>query len=166
MYKRLIIIRHAKSDWKNSELITDFERPLNTRGHHAAPEMANRLLKKGIKPNLLVSSPAVRAYTTATYFAKAWQINIANIAINQHIYEGSRPTLLAIINQFDNQHQDIAIFGHNPGFTELSNYLANSYIPNIPTAGVVVIKFPFNNWAEISGGTGEIVLFDYPKNEG
>lgn len=164
MGKKLIIIRHAKSDWKNAAWTSDFDRPLNERGHSSAPEMAQRLVDKKIKPNLLVSSPAVRAFTTAKYFGKAWQVKTDDILTNQDIYEASVVSLLSIINQFDDKHNCVAMFGHNPGFTELVNYLTNGYLANLPTAGVVMIEFPFEKWAEVSKDTGDVMIFDYPKN--
>ncbi|MBC7912920.1 MAG: histidine phosphatase family protein, partial [Pyrinomonadaceae bacterium] len=72
--KQLLLVRHAKSDWNNSDL-TDFERPLNKRGQKDAPEMAERLLHQHIIPQLIVSSPAVRALTTAEHFADAFGIS-------------------------------------------------------------------------------------------
>ena len=70
MSKQLLLVRHAKSDWDNPKL-SDFDRPLNSRGEKNAPEMAKRLLKKGLIPQQIVSSPAVRAITTARYFKKS-----------------------------------------------------------------------------------------------
>jgi phosphohistidine phosphatase len=163
MAKQLFIIRHAKSDWKNSDITSDFDRPLNERGHTAAPEMAQRLLAKHLKPSLIVSSPAVRAFTTASYFAKVWKMPISTIQIEENIYEAGVSTLLEIINQFDDQHQSIAIFGHNPGFTDLTNYLTDANLANMPTASVVIVEFPFDEWKLVSAGTGSAILFDYPK---
>jgi phosphohistidine phosphatase len=163
MPKQLFIIRHAKSDWKNSHITSDFDRPLNNRGHKNAPEMAKRLMDKKISPQLIVSSPALRAFTTAKYFAEEWKIKTDDIKIEENIYEAGINTLLNIINEFDNKYNQIAIFGHNPGFTDLANYLTDEYIDNMPTASVIIIEFPFEEWKLVSGGTGSILLFDYPK---
>lgn len=164
MPKRLFIIRHAKSDWKNTDWTSDFDRPLNDRGHKAAPEMGARLADKKIKPELMVSSPAVRAFTTAKYFAEAWDIKEGDIAIEPEIYEANIQILLSIINKFDNQYNSIAIFGHNPAFTDLANYLTDANIPNMPTASVVIVDFEIDDWAMVAGGTGDAALFDYPKS--
>lgn len=164
MAKQLFIIRHGKSDWKNSDITSDFDRPLNQRGHKTAPEMGKRLADKKFQPDLIVSSPAVRAFTTAKYFAEAWDIKTDAIQTEQQIYEAGVATLLSMINKFADKHDCIAIFGHNPGFTDLVNYLTDSYIENMPTASVVIIDFPFEEWKLISSGTGDNILFDYPKN--
>lgn len=162
MAKQLLIIRHAKSDWGNAGL-SDFDRPLNKRGRANAPEMAQRLVAQGIRPDLMVSSPALRAFTTATFFAEAWKISVDDIQKEPNIYEASSRTLLSIINSLPNQYAQIALFGHNPGLTDLVNYL-DGHIDNLPTCGVVLIEFPFDDWQLVSAGTGKVVHYDYPKN--
>jgi len=162
--KKLLLVRHAKSDWNDPKL-SDFDRPLNDRGHKNAPEMAERLLKKHIVPELIVSSPAKRAFTTAKYFAKTFGIDKSEIEKNEGIYEASVNDLLKIINDFDNSKNFIALFGHNPGITTLAVGLSGAYITNIPTCGLILIEFPFDDWRMISFDTGAKLLYDYPKNE-
>ncbi|TKC06514.1 histidine phosphatase family protein [Pedobacter polaris] len=162
MAKELIIIRHAKSDWKNTEL-SDFDRPLNNRGKSNAPEMAHRLVKQKIVPELIVSSPALRALTTAKFFADTWQMPLADIQQEPSIYEASVRSLLEVVNQLDNKFDRIALFGHNPGLTDLVNYFGG-YLNNMPTCSVVLLKFPFDDWAMASEGTAKVLLFDYPKS--
>ncbi len=163
MAKQLIIIRHAKSDWGDFTL-KDFDRPLNHRGHKNAPEMAQRFVAKGIKPDTIVSSPALRALTTAKYFASEWGLTASELNTEALIYEASTKTLLNIINDFDDKFDHIALFGHNPGLTDLLNYLTDEYITNMPTCSTAVIEFPFDEWKLISNDTGKLVLFDYPKS--
>ncbi|MCZ4244318.1 SixA phosphatase family protein [Pedobacter punctiformis] len=159
--KQLLLVRHGKSDWGTAAQ-TDFERPLNKRGKENAPEMAERLLKRGFKFDLMVSSPAKRALTTAKYFAEAYQTE--NIKLEKSIYEANTTTLLKIVNEFDDATDTIIMFGHNPGFTDFVNELSEANIYNIPTAGMVLISFPFESWKMVSRGTGEMIFFDYPKN--
>ncbi len=161
MAKEVLLVRHGKSDWGNLDL-TDFDRPLNKRGKENAPEMAERLLNKGFKFDLMVSSPAKRAKTTAKYFAEAFHIKA--IQFEKSIYEASAKTLLQLINNLDETARTVIMFGHNPGFTDLANNLSGADIYNIPTAGMVLISFPFDSWSMVSQGTGELVFFDYPKN--
>ena len=165
MPKKLYIIRHAKSDWENAACTSDFNRPLNKRGQQAAPQMGKRLANKNLKPQLIITSPALRAFATAKYFAKTWNIKEFEIVLHPEIYEANIGILLNSINKFDNKFDSIAIFGHNPGLTDLVNYLTNSHIANMPTAGVVIIDFAIDNWAMVAGRTGEVVLFDYPKKQ-
>lgn len=161
--KELIIIRHAKSDWENSSL-KDFDRPLNKRGIANAPEMAERLVKRKIYPDLIVSSPALRAITTANYFADAWKIDRNNIKLAPEIYEANKETIFKTITQFNDNYNRIAVFGHNPGLTDLINYL-NGHIYEMPTCGVCYLQFKIDSWSMISHGLGHALLFDYPKSE-
>ena len=164
MSKQLLLVRHAKSDWDNLKL-SDFDRPLNSRGEKNAPEMAKRLLKRGKIPQSIVSSPAVRALTTARYFAKELGHDKSGIVEEPEIYDALTSALMSVINDLDNQFSFIALFGHNPGITELVRNLCNKDLYNIPTCGMVLIEFPFDEWNMVSAGTGEMVFYDYPKNE-
>ncbi len=164
MSKQLLLVRHAKSDWDNIKL-SDFDRPLNSRGEKNAPEMARRLLKRGKIPQQIVSSPAVRALTTAQHFAKELGLNKSDIVKEEEIYEALTSTLINVVNLLDNSYSFTALFGHNPGITDLVSKLCNKDLYNIPTCGMVLIQFPFPDWSMISVGTGEIVFYDYPKNE-
>ena len=162
MHKRLLIIRHAKSDWNDPKL-PDFDRPLNSRGLRNAPEMAERLLKKHLIPQQIVSSPAKRAITTAEYFGGVFDIEKNEIRQEKDIYEASASRLLKLINELDNQYNFIPIFGHNPGLSDLVRNLTGDGF-NIPTCGIVLIRLFVDDWQLISKGTGELQFFDYPKN--
>lgn len=161
--KQLLLVRHAKSDWDNIKL-SDFERPLNKRGLINAPEMAERLRKQHIIPEHIVSSPASRAITTANFFAEVLGLDKQAIQTEENIYEASPAALLNIINKLSNEYERIALFGHNPGLTTLAMNLCNSSVYNIPTCGIMLIEFPFDDWKMISYGTGEQKMYDYPKN--
>lgn len=164
MAKNLFVIRHAKSDWNFD--VSDFDRPLNTRGFADAPKMAERLNAYPIKPELLVSSPAKRALTTAQLFANRLEMPVSTIQTDIRIYEALPTTLLEIVGELDNTYQSIALFGHNPGLTLLVNYLTDEQIYNLPTCGLVHIRFDcIEDWASISGGLGSQVWFTYPKQD-
>ncbi|RZK21105.1 MAG: histidine phosphatase family protein [Pedobacter sp.] len=161
MAKQLLLVRHGKSDWGNLDL-KDFDRPLNKRGKENAPEMAERLIKKGFKFDLIVSSPAKRAKSTAKFFAEAYHVD--DIQYEESIYEANTNALLKVVNGLDDSADTVIMFGHNPGFTDLANELSDADIYNIPTAGMVLMSFPFDSWKMVSKGTGDLVFFDYPKN--
>ncbi|GGG93649.1 SixA phosphatase family protein [Pedobacter zeae] len=161
MAKQLLLVRHGKSDWGNLDL-KDFDRPLNKRGKENAPEMAERLINRGFTFDLIVSSPAKRAKSTAKYFAEAYHLD--QIQYEESIYEASTRTLLNVVNHLPDDANTVMMFGHNPGFTDFANELSGSDIYNIPTSGMALISFPFDSWQMISKGTGELVFFDYPKN--
>lgn len=163
MAKHLLLIRHAKSDWGDINL-KDFKRPLNSRGHHNAPEMAKRLLKRNLIPQQIVSSPALRAISTAEYFAKEFGMDRSEIIQEPEIYDALPLTLLDVINNLDDRSDFTALIGHNPALTNLVNIFCDSSIQNIPTCGMAFIRFPFDSWKMLSSGTGELIFFDYPKN--
>lgn len=165
MGKHLFIIRHAKSDW--SFEVGDFERPLNARGFNDAPFMAQRLAQYRMQPELLVSSPAKRALTTAQIFAAHLHISIKDIQVNERIYAADTNNLLRVINEMDNQYDHVALFGHNPALTLLVNDLANEHIANMPTCSIAHIHFEdIPDWAMVSGGLGQMTWFAYPKDQG
>jgi len=164
MAKDLFIIRHAKSDWSFD--VSDFDRPLNARGFDDAPRMAERVSEYAVKPELLVSSPAKRALTTAQLFAGRLKIPVGAIQTDTRIYEALPMALLKVINEFDNAYQGVALFGHNPGFTLLTNYLTNEHHQNLPTCALVHIRFAdVADWASVSGGLGSQLWFAFPKEE-
>lgn len=163
MSKKLLLVRHGKSDWGNSQL-ADFNRPLNPRGEKNAPEMATRILHKNQVPETIVSSPALRALTTAKHFSKIWSIPKEQILLKPEIYEANTTSLLRLLNGINQEYKSIAMFGHNPGLTDFANYLTNEGIYNIPTCGTVLIEFDTEHWEEISCHTGRLVEFDFPKN--
>ncbi len=163
MNKKLLIVRHAKSDWGGLG-ISDFDRPLNPRGFKDAPVMGKRLFAKEIKPELMISSTALRAITTAKLIAQEIGFPEKEILHERKIYEASHQQLLKLVNDFDDDKGLIAVFGHNNGVTDLAVYLTDADIYNIPTCGMVLISFPFDHWEMVSKNTGEVLFYDYPKN--
>lgn len=161
--KQLLLVRHAKSDWEDYN-IKDFDRPLGSRGFLNAPEMGRRLKSKNSLPAAIVSSPALRAITTAKLIAGEINFDPKQIIQNPNIYEASEQALLNIVNKFDSNVNFIALFGHNPGITNFANYLADANIYNMPTCGMVLINFDTNDWLTITGGTGQVLWYDYPKS--
>lgn len=162
--KHLFLNRHAKSDWAQPTL-TDFERPLNKRGVLDAPKMGKRLAKRGENIDLIVSSTANRAITTAMVIAKHINYPVENIREEPRIYEARVSELLEIVNTLDNKYNSVILFGHNPGFTDFADYLTGAGILNIPTCGICKISFDTDNWAEVSAHSGSMDYFDFPKRE-
>jgi len=162
MGKQLLIMRHAKSDWNDASL-SDFNRPLNQRGLANAPVMGKRLKEKGFVPELIVSSPAVRAITTCEIVVAQLGLSKENIQTDKNIYNADFSALLRIINKLDNSKNSAALFGHNNGITDLTVYLTDADIFNIPTSGMVLIEFPFDDWAMVSKNTGSVMFFETVK---
>jgi phosphohistidine phosphatase len=160
--KTVFFIRHAKSSWSDKSL-KDIDRPLNKRGLFDAPLMARHLRDLGIHVDALVSSPANRAFTTATYFAKALDIAENHIIVVEQIYEADVNTILHIIRQLDNRWSNILLFGHNPTLTLLANLFHYDVIDNVPTCGIVQVEAAINDWAAFNSTTGVLKAFYYPK---
>lgn len=159
--KVVYLIRHAKSDWNIN--LKDFERPLNKRGKKDAPFMGSKLNELNPQLDLILSSPAKRALTTAKEISKAVNYNFNKVSFDETICHSPFNNLNNIINSLDNTINNIALVGHNPGLTNFSNYLSNNYIDNIVTCGIVKIELDINNWNEIIEGIGTKVFYIYPK---
>lgn len=160
--RTLFLIRHAKSSWDNPGL-RDFDRPLNKRGLHDAPQMAKTLVKQGVKPDLLVSSPAKRALTTALFFAENFDIADEAVVREERIYEASPREILRIISQLPDSAQTVLLFGHNPTFTEVANHFTDDFIDNIPTCGIVQIESKADSWKEFSESDATVTACFFPK---
>jgi phosphohistidine phosphatase len=160
--KTLYLNRHAKSSWENPGL-SDFDRPLNNRGKRDAPLMGKVLSEKVKSPQVIYSSPAKRAISTAKQIAESFGYSVDNIIQEQKIYEAVVSDIIKIISSTSDEYDTIMFFGHNPTFTMISNYLSHKYIDNLPTCGFVQINFDLEKWNEIEGNTGKLILFEYPK---
>ncbi len=160
--KTLYLQRHAKSSWANPEL-TDEQRPLNSRGQRDAPKMGLRMSKRKVIPDLIVSSPAIRAFTTAKIIAGQLGMDSDEVVIEDGIYGAGVGALIQIIQDFPNEYAGVMLTGHNPYLTYLANDLSGSNISNVPTSGVVIIQFAVDNWSDIKRNNGKLLEFDYPK---
>ena len=166
--KNLVLIRHAKSDWGNP-LTKDFDRSLNERGLRDAPFMASILKEKISSVDKIISSPAYRAMTTCKFFSSEYEFNEDKIYYDRGIYEDGQSTILSILKNLDNLDEEIKspntvfLFGHNPDITSTATYLSGERIDNIPTCGIVSIKFNINNWSEAIKVNGKREFFLYPK---
>lgn len=162
MLKELFIIRHAKSSWEH-EGISDFDRPLNQRGEEDAPLMGSVLRKNAYKPDFIIASPAKRTLTTAKIIAEKFDYEEEKIVTNAEIYEASYHDMLALINEIDDRYNRVFLVGHNPTFTNLAERLGGEYIGNLPTCGIVGLRFNFKSWQMVTEGGGLLFYYDYPK---
>lgn len=163
--RTLYLVRHAKSSWKDTSL-DDAERPLNKRGKRDAPDMGKRLARAGVRPDLITSSPAVRALTTAQKIAEELGIKKSRIDINEDIYTFNAEGLLEVLKGLDDKLKTVMLVGHNPATTILLNELAGEDIDNVPTCGVAQLEMNTDSWAQVKSGSAELVSFDYPKKTG
>jgi len=160
--KELVLVRHAKSSWKQDGL-TDLARPLNKRGKADAPFMARCLASRGRRPDRIVSSPAARARATAIVFAQAHGYPEADIVPAPRIYEAAVSDLLEVLRNLTDADDRVFLFGHNPSVTEFLVEVAGVNIDNVPTCGVAELRFQTERWQDIEATGAELVDFDYPK---
>lgn len=160
--RTLFLIRHAKSSWEHPG-IRDFDRSLNERGLYEAPLMAQLLASEGIRPDLLVSSPAKRAWTTAIFFATAFGLSEEAIRRELDIYEADPPDILQIIGKLPDTANTVLMFGHNPTFTDVANRFAEKLIENVPTCGIIRIESDADSWAAFDDDNAVVRKQYFPK---
>jgi phosphohistidine phosphatase len=159
--KTLLILRHAKSSWEFSEL-SDHDRPLNNRGKRDAPRIGRKLLKEGLIPQLITSSPAVRAYSTAEKVAKACGYD-GEIAVDSSLYGSGYTEYLKVLQIQNDQYDIIMLVGHNPQSEQLLEILTGKMI-TMPTCSVAYVKLHIRTWKEVKAQTkGELVNIWRPK---
>ena len=156
-------MRHAKSSWDFEDL-SDHDRPLKNRGRKDAPLMGRELVSREITVDLVLSSSAVRALTTATLVAKELEYDTEKIAVEEDIYKANKHELLSIIKNIPNQFDKVLLVGHNYTITELANMLSPELVPTMPTAAVAALTFNCDTWAEIERKNAQFQFFDFPKN--
>lgn len=161
--KTLYLLRHAKSSWDFEDL-SDHDRPLNKRGRQDAPLMGRELMSREIEPDLIVSSSAVRALTTAALVAKELEYPTETIEINEAIYGASKEELCGIIQATSDDVNKLILVGHNPTITDVANLLSPEHVASIPTTGVVCLTFDCSHWEEIEKENATLHFFDFPKN--
>lgn len=125
--------------------------------------MAKLLQKTGVVPDLLLSSPAKRAFTTAGFFAEAFGLDEDQIQKEPRIYDAFPSDIIDIIRSLSSDLESVCVFGHNPTFTSLANMYTDNYIANVPTCGIVEVEAAIEDWSEFSAATAKVVAFHYPK---
>ncbi|MXZ75819.1 MAG: histidine phosphatase family protein [Gemmatimonadetes bacterium] len=161
--KELILVRHAKSSWKDPAL-SDHERPLNKRGKRDAPEMGERLARSGSDPDLIVSSSAVRALDTARTIAGKLGYPRERIVVEERLFHAGVAELLQVIRGVDDSVDILMLFGHNPGLTDLANHIGPREIFNMPTCAVLHLRFESESWTEVGTIPIDEVMYDFPKS--
>ena len=160
--RNLLIYRHAKSLWDNP-FLSDHARPLAERGLRDAPQMAQRLKRKKIFPDLILSSDAERAKATALITAENLHFPRERIEFTPKLYHASASTILSLIQQTQDDINTLFVFGHNPGLNDLVELLGG-IIDNLPTCGQFGFNFETGHWTNISQHNAKGWFFDYPKN--
>jgi phosphohistidine phosphatase len=152
MSKILYIIRHAQA--ANGLNQTDAERVLTPVGEQQANNVGKLLKSNGIFPDVILSSPAVRAHKTSSLIATQLEIDPSSIKINRTIYSGSLIEILKVINELDLAVRTALVVGHFPTIVELYSYLTNKdQIASMDTAEIRSLIFEVS-WSEVSENSG------------
>ena len=161
--KTIYLVRHAKSDWDDPS-IRDFDRPLNKRGKNNAPSMGKLLKQQGIIPELVITSTAMRAKTTAELVTAEIGIKPDKMVYEKELYLASAQEIFLLIKETPPEYNSVMIVAHNPGITELLNRLTggNNFVANIPTCGVAELQFE-GEWNKLASGKCLLEKFLVPK---
>ncbi len=162
--KNLLLIRHAKSSWEDP-MLSDQERPLNKRGKKDAPAMGRLLKEKNLPADLIVCSPAKRAFKTAKLIAEEMGYPKKRIEVREEIYEQGLDALIELIGKLEDSLDRVFLIGHNPELTDLANRLTGAGIENVPTCGIVSIEFPLSHWKDCALKGGKLALFERPAKQ-
>ena len=155
--KRLILVRHAKSDWP--EETEDFDRPLADKGLQDALMMSKHLKNNNIDIDYFVSSPAVRALSTCKIINQAYH---KELKTEEKLYNPSESNFNSVIYDLQNEHQSVALFSHNNGISNFANSLIDT-IFHFPTCGVAGIDIDCESWLDFDGADKKLVFFYDPQ---
>jgi len=147
--KSLYLIRHAKSSKEDATLL-DFDRPLHSKGQEEAAQMATMLKARGIQPDLLISSPAERAISTAQLFAEVFHYPNEKIELEFSLYDAEKSAIYDVIHHLDNSNNSVFIFGHNPEISLFVDGFTEGLASNVPTCGVALFTLESEDWKKFN----------------
>jgi phosphohistidine phosphatase len=167
--RRLMLLRHAKSDW-SAPGTRDQDRPLSARGREAAPKMGRYMARHGLVPDLIVASPAARVTETLALVLPAFAKQPKTMP-EARIYETDADELFKVIKEAPRTVHSLLLVGHNPSLAELASLLMASgdvetrqqLIEKFPTSALAVIDFPLDDWSKIHPKSGRLDRFVVPK---
>ena len=161
MSKKLYLLRHARALEKMADQ-KDFDRELDSTGLQNATRMGINLAEKELSFDIIISSPALRAMSTATLIAEQIHYDPARIHANENIYEASVRTLLETVNRLKEEWNHVLLVGHNPSISYLAEYLSKYEIGDMTTCGFVTLVLNVKKWEEVSEGTATFSQYEYP----
>jgi phosphohistidine phosphatase len=161
--KTLLLLRHAKSSLKDSSL-QDFDRPLNGRGKKAAETIGRFIRDKQVVPDLILSSPAIRARETVEIVIKTAKLR-SELRYDERIYEASPQRLLEVVSQIDEERKIVLLVGHNPGLEELLKLLTDRD-EHMATGTLARIDLKAASWDQVLEGKGNLEWIVRPKELG
>lgn len=145
--KVLLLLRHAKSSWELAG-ISDHDRPLNNRGKRDAPRMGKVLFEEGIVPEIIISSSAIRARSTAKKVSKSSHYK-GQVIIESSLYRGGPMEYLNVLRRQPDQARTVLMVGHNPDIEELLEMLTRKEVI-MPTCGLAAVNLPVERWMKLT----------------
>ena len=161
MSRNLLILRHGKSDWSAS-YGPDRERPLAPRGVKAAGLMGRYVRHVEVIPDLVLSSPAVRARRTAELAIEGGEWGVP-MEIRDEFYGGGGEAVLHTLRHLDPSVRGVAIVGHEPVWSSLVGRLSGGAFPRFPTAALAYLTLDSDEWGELDWGTMQLDWLVLPK---
>jgi phosphohistidine phosphatase len=165
--KRLYLLRHAKSSWKDPEL-ADHDRPLAGRGRRASNAIAGHLLEQGIEPELVLCSSARRTRETLERVEPA--LGTPTVQIEPELYAAGAGELLERLRRVPDTVGSVMLIGHNPGMEDLALDLARpspearEMAEKFPTAALATLVFEAERWGALDRGAAELAAFVRPRD--
>jgi phosphohistidine phosphatase len=153
--RTLLILRHAKSSWAQAGQ-DDWQRPLNDRGLRDAPAVGEWLREQSLVPDLIITSDAVRARTTAQAVAAASGYK-GELVVEPSLYLATPDDAIAVLSGVADDARSVMIVGHNPGLEDLVAQLTDEH-HGMPTAAIVHLTVPIARWSELDGTTAASIL--------
>ena len=161
MPRYLYLLRHAESASKQLHE-NDKDRELSSRGIKEALMIGTYLFKQNTPLNIIMSSTAARALTTANLVADALKIDTEKISAQEELYDASPRTFLQFVSQLDDDYQHVMCVAHNPTISYLAELFTKSEIGEMAPGGLCIISFDIKSWKEVSQGNGELVQYIFP----
>lgn len=164
MTRTLLLVRHAKSSWDNL-LLADKDRPLNARGERVALQMGKYLVEHNLLPDLVYSSPALRAWQTTLRLTAAFP-QAVDIHLQDHLYEAEASDWWSVLRALPDEASCVLLTGHNPAMHLLVSEMADFLVPKFPTCCIALVEVHAPHWADITRADLRVKELLIPKKLG
>jgi len=158
----LYLIRHGKASWSDPSL-DDFDRPLKRRGLRDSLRMGRYLAQERNPPELILSSPALRAFSTARSLREAAGLGVDEVVTDGRIYSAEMLDLLQVIREISATTHTAYLIGHNPALQELAMSLTRHHLEKFRTCGMAELLLEVSCWREVTLGCGQLLRYVDPK---
>ena len=145
--KTITFLRHSKSSWDS--ILEDIDRPLNKVGIEKIKKVAKLSKDQFIYSDIIFSSTANRAIHTCLILSRDLSINYNKIKLSEDLYTFNHNEVFDFIKKIENKYSEVVLVGHNPAYTDISNYFSENKILNLSTARWFSMKFDSNSWSDI-----------------